>query len=118
MYKWLGFYILFFLVLCEKLPAQCINTYPYVEDFEATNGNWTPGGTNSDWSWGSPVKSQINAAGNGLKCWISGGLVSSSYTGSQKSFIESPCFDLSPLQDPYLSFLIFWDTERQYDGGN
>ena len=118
MYKWPGLVFLFFLMLCEKLPAQCISAYPYAEDFENSNGNWTQAGTNSDWSWGSPVKSQINAAGSGVKCWISGGLASSTYTGSQKSYIESPCFDLSTLQKPYLNFLIYWDTERQYDGGN
>lgn len=101
-----------------RLCAQCINTYPYTQDFEVDNGSWTPSGTNSDWSWGSPAKGVINTAGSGNNCWISGGLSASAYTGSQKSWIESPCFDFSTLENPYLSFLIFWDTEKQYDGGN
>lgn len=112
------FLFLFFLFQGAKLPAQCISSYPFSEDFEQNAGNWTPGGTNSDWSWGSPVKIDINTAGSGINCWISGGLVASTYGGSQKSWIESPCFDFTSLQRPYLTFLIYWDTERQYDGGN
>ncbi len=110
--------VLLLLLQGAELPAQCISSYPFSEDFELNAGNWTPSGTNSDWSWGSPMKTAINTAGSGINCWISGGLVASTYGGSQKSWIESPCFDFTSLQRPYLTFLIFWDTERQYDGGN
>lgn len=112
--------ILFFglLLMLGNSYAQCILTFPAIEDFENNNGSWVPGGTNADWSWGAPVKSAISSAGSGQKCWISGGLAGAAYAGSQKSFVESPCYNLSSLQKPYLSFLIYWDTERQYDGGN
>lgn len=100
------------------LRGQCIATYPFVEDFEAGTGNWVPGGANGDWAHGSPNKPRINAAGSGAKCWITGGLSNANYNGGQKSWLESPCFDFSFLSRPYLSFLIYWDTERQYDGGN
>jgi gliding motility-associated-like protein len=113
--------LLFFtaiVLISSRLSAQCINTYPFLEDFEASNGNWTIGGVNSDWTWGAPSKARINAAGSGTNCWITGGLASSVYNGGQRSWIESPCFDFSTLQRPYVRFLIYWDTERQYDGGN
>ena len=106
------------LLITSNLNAQCITVFPHTESFETTNGNWTPGGVNSDWAWGSPGKVRINAAGAGSKCWITGGLTSAVYNGGQKSWIESPCYDFSSLQRPYVSFLIYWDTERQYDGGN
>lgn len=98
--------------------GQCISSYPYSEGFENSNGNWVSGGTNSDWAWGTPAKATINAAAAGTKCWISGNLSGNSYNGGEKSFVESPCFDFTTLTRPIIKFSIFWDTERQYDGGS
>lgn len=98
--------------------GQCISIFPYNENFENSNGNWTAGGTNSDWAWGTPIKTTINSAASGAKCWISGNLTGNSYNGGEKSFVESPCFDFTSLINPIIKFSIFWDTERQYDGGS
>lgn len=110
--------LVFALMLSVNSIAQCITAYPYFEDFETGPGSWVPGGTNSDWSWGTPGKTLISQAGSGINCWITGGLMASSYNGSEKSFLESPCFDFTSVQNPFISFKIFWETERQYDGGN
>lgn len=101
-----------------EAKSQCINSFPYLQDFENDNGGWVPGGFNSDWAWGIPQKLNITAAASGSKCWLTGGLTSPVYLGGEKSYLESPCFDFSSLVHPYLELSIFWDTERQYDGGN
>lgn len=112
------FLILFFsFVYSKQTNAQCINTFPNVQNFE-TAATWTSGGINSDWAWGTPAKGVITGAAGGSKCWIVGGLNGSTYNGSQKSYIESPCYDLSTLTSPYVSFKIFWETEHQYDGAS
>jgi hypothetical protein len=101
--------------------AQCatpINTFPYQQDFEASAGGWIDGGTASDWEWGTPSKTVINSAGQGSKSWITGDLNGSSYNNGQYSWLTSPCFDLSPLQNPEISFKIFWETEQRFDGGS
>jgi len=108
--------IVFFFV--SDSFGQCITTFPYIEDFETSNGNWTVGGNNSDWAWGTPTKGTISSASSGSKCWISGNLSGNSYNGGQKSYVESPCFDFTNLNNPIIKFSIFWDTERQYDGGS
>ena len=105
-------------VLSAKVYSQCITVFPFSENFEASNGNWSSSGVNNDWSWGTPNKLNINAAAAGSKCWISGNLTGNSYNGGQKSYIESPCFDFTSLVNPIIKFSIYWDTERQYDGGN
>ena len=105
-------------VLSAKVYSQCITVFPFSENFEASNGNWSSSGVNNDWSWGTPNKLNINAAAAGSKCWISGNLTGNSYNGGQKSYIESPCFDFTSLVIPIIKFSIYWDTERQYDGGN
>jgi gliding motility-associated-like protein len=98
--------------------SQLINAFPYHEDFENSNGNWVTGGTASDWAWGVPSKSVINSAGSGLKCWTIGGLSNKSYGNGENAWVKTPCFDFTNLKDPYLTFKVFWETEREYDGAN
>lgn len=101
--------------------AQCgtpISVFPYTESFESTNGGWIAGGTGSDWAWGTPSKPTITGAAGGTKCWITGGLTGSSYSNGEASWLQSPCFDFSSLQHPYISLAVFWETERRFDGAN
>lgn len=101
--------------------AQCptgINAFPFTEGFEATNGGWVSGGTGNDWAWGTPSKPVINAAGGGTRCWVIGGLTGSSYTNGEASWLQSPCFDFTNLQYPYLEFKVFWEMEHQFDGAS
>ena len=106
-------------VFFQKITfAQCISTFPYHEDFETSNGNWTSGGTANDWAWGTPTKPVINSAGQGMKCWIVGGLTLSSYSNGERSYVKSPCFNFSNLHNPYIHFKIFWESEYKFDGCN
>ena len=112
------------LLICLSIQqfakAQCstsVNTFPYNESFEdSDNGNWQPIPAGS-WQCGAPGsgKHVILTPGGGLKCWIIGGLNSSSYS-SGNSELRSPCFDFSSLVNPLISFKVFWETERKYDG--
>lgn len=115
-----------FLPVClfcfiQKTSAQCgspISLFPYTEGFEATNGGWTTGGSGSSWALGAPTKSIITAAATGTKCWITGGLTPGAYTNNEASWLQSPCFDFTGLQYPHISFAVFWETERRFDGAN
>lgn len=113
--------LLLFSAFYRRSTAQCastIVTFPYAESFEAGAGGWVTGGANSDWTLGTPAKSTIGSAGDGFSCWITGGLAGTSYLGAQRSWLQSPCFDFTALARPQVSFMIFWETEYQYDGGN
>lgn len=121
-YKTPVFIISVLCMICfwQTGTAQCgtpIAVFPYTEGFEASNGGWTTGGTASDWAWGTPSKPVITGAANGSKCWIVGGLTGSGYNDGEASWLQSPCFDFSGLQYPYISFNIFWETEQRFDGG-
>jgi gliding motility-associated-like protein len=114
--------ILYVTTFCitQKSRAQCaapITVFPYNEGFEATDGGWTTGGTLSDWAWGTPAKTVITAAASGTKCWIVGGLNGNSYNDGEASWLQSPCFDFTGIQFPYISFSVFWEMERRFDGG-
>ena len=111
----------YFLATSITSSAQCvtpISVFPYSEGFEATDGGWVPGGVSSDWAWGAPAKPVITGAGAGANCWITGGLTGSSYNNSENSWLQSPCFDFTTLVNPRISFLIFWETEKRFDGAN
>ena len=118
---WIGIVAIGTLLCHVKVHAQCatpISAFPYVEDFEASNGGWTAGGTLSDWAWGTPAKPVIHTAGSGTKCWITGGLTTSFYGYGEKSYLQSPCFDFTNLQHPFIAFLIYRESEWKFDGGN
>lgn len=105
--------LLFFYT--HALFSQCVTSFPYSEGFEAAP-SWTAGGTNSDWAWGTPTHPNINAAGGGVRCWCVGGLSGTLYNGGEQSYLNSPCYDFSSLNYPWISFKIFWECERQWDG--
>ena len=119
-----GFYILFtaaLSVLVSEAWSQCgvvISSFPYHEDFETSSGGWTSGGVNNDWAWGAPAKPVITGAGSGSKCWITGGTSTSFYNFSERSYVESPCFDFSSMTNPHITLRVFWETEFTYDGAN
>ncbi len=121
LYRTAGIIISFVCTFCilQKSNAQCatpISVFPYTEGFELSNGGWTTGGTASDWAWGSPTKPVITAAATGAKCWVVGGLTGSRYNDAEASWLQSPCFDFTGLQYPYISFAVFWEMERRFDG--
>jgi gliding motility-associated-like protein len=119
--QFLRIYLIFLLFHPFTAFSQCsgvINSFPAKESFESGTAGWNSGGTNNDWAWGSPSKTVITGAGDGTKCWITGGLTVSFYNYGERSWLESPCYDFSSLSKPFLSFLLFWDTEYIYDGAN
>ena len=121
LYRTAGIIILLISTFCisQKSNAQCttpVSVFPYTEGFEITNGGWTAGGTGSDRAWGTPSKPVITGAATGTKCWIIGGLTGSSYTNGEASWLQSPCFDFTGLQYPFISFNVFWEMEQRFDG--
>lgn len=103
----------------DTLPAvnfqtePLIASFPYLEGFEADNGHWYTNGINDSWEWGAPAKTIINKAANGSKCWVTN--LTGNYNDNELSYLYSPCFDLSSLQKPVLSFSHIFQTEDDCD---
>ena len=90
-----------------------INSFPYLEGFENSDGHWYTGGINSSWQWGAPAKTIINKAANGSNCWVTS--LNGNYNDNELSYLYSPCFDLSGLTHPMLSFSHIFQTEDDCD---
>jgi gliding motility-associated-like protein len=88
----------------------------YEQTFDGAANNWVASGSNLSWQRGAPTKTRISATGQGSDCWITGTLAGNSYPATERSYITSPCINISTFQRPQVSFLIFVETETNYDG--
>ncbi|MBA7572420.1 hypothetical protein ES708_14200 [subsurface metagenome] len=93
-----------------------VSSYPYDEDFESGIGGWHPGGTNSSWQLGTPAGPTINYAYSGYYVWTTN--LTGDYNASEISWVESPLFDFTNLDNPVIEMKVWWDAEGFYDGAN
>ncbi|MGG9961638.1 S8 family serine peptidase [Ferruginibacter sp. SUN106] len=92
---------------------QVTSAQPYLEGFEINDGGWYTKGNNTSWQWGTPAKTIINKAPNGVKAWVTN--LTGNYNDNEFSYLYSPCFDLSALTHPVLSFSHIFNVETDYD---
>jgi hypothetical protein len=89
--------------------STVINTFPYLEGFESNDGGWYSSGSNNSWQWGTPSKTTINKAANGTKAWVTS--LTGNYKNNELSYLYSPCFNLSGMTQPVLSFSHIFQVE-------
>jgi len=87
-----------------------ITAYPYLEDFEASDGYWYSDGINNSWEYGTPASPKIDKAASGANAWKTN--LDGNYNNLETSFLYSPCFDISGLTSPMLSFSMASDIEN------
>jgi PKD repeat protein len=100
----------------EVVRAQCINTFPHLQNFDAGAAGWTasPSGPNG-WTLGTPNKPVINAPASAPNSWITG-FTTGGYPSNRNAFVTSPCYDFSALINPAISLSIFYECETSFDG--
>ncbi|RLB49971.1 MAG: hypothetical protein DRJ42_19870 [Deltaproteobacteria bacterium] len=87
---------------------------PYVEDFEASNGGWAPGGVNSTWEWGVPTNTEISDADSGTFAWVTD--LDGDYRTGEASLLVSPCIDASAsTSDLVFGFALTYESESCCD---
>ena len=85
------------------------NASPYLQNFETDNGNWYGAGKNTTWEYGTPASYKINRAASGSKAWKT--RIAGNYNDYEESYLNSPCFDISSMTAPTLSFSVALDLE-------
>ena len=86
-----------------------ISSFPYLENFETSDGSFFTNGSNTSWAYGTPTSTKIDHAASGTKAWKTN--LSGHYNDYEISFLYSPCYDISQLQNPTLSFSLASDLE-------
>jgi hypothetical protein len=89
--------------------SPLVSTFPYLQNFELGDGNWYARGTRSTWEYGTPASTLIGRAASGVKAWKTN--LSGNYNGEELSYLYSPCFDISGIANPTLSFSLALDME-------
>ena len=93
--------------------SPLISSFPYLQNFENSDGDFYTKGSGTSWRWGTPEKLIINKAANGSKAWVTN--LTGSYNDNETSYLYSPCFNLSGLKKPVLSFSHILELELNYD---
>jgi Subtilase family/Secretion system C-terminal sorting domain len=91
------------------INSPIINSYPHLENFESGNGQWYAGGIKSSWEYGIPASNKIKSAASGTKAWKT--RLVGNYNDLENSYLYSPCYDISGMTNPTLSFSVALDLE-------
>ncbi len=91
-----------------------VQNFPYLENFETNDGYYFTDGKNSSWAHGTPNSISLDHAASGQKAWKTG--LTSTYNPEELSYLYSPCFNLSSLTQPMLSFSLFSEIETPGNG--
>lgn len=94
-----------------------VNSFPYIEDFEAGDGDFLASGTSSSWEYGVPSGPFIDGTvGCGNNAWVTN--LAGDYNNNENSQVESVPFDFSGMAtDPILRFDHIFETESCCDEG-
>ncbi len=96
-------------VIVTIVNSPVYSSFPYLENFETGNGSWYTGGVKTSWEYGTPASNKIKSAASGSKAWKT--RLSGNYNDLELSYLYSPCFDISNMANPTLSFSLALDLE-------
>lgn len=91
------------------MNSPIVSSFPYLQNFEAGDGNWYADGIRSSWQYGTPASPRINKAASGTRAWKT--RLYGNYNDAEFSYLYSPCFDISSMTNPTLSFSLALDLE-------
>ena len=94
-------------ITVNSLPY--ITSFPYLENFETNNGYWYTTSAGSSWQYGIPNSPKITRAASGTKAWKTN--LIGYYNDKELSYLYSPCFNVSGMTVPTLSFSLALDLE-------
>ncbi|MCE7067126.1 S8/S53 family peptidase [Dyadobacter sp. CY326] len=94
-------------------PAA-IASFPYLENFEQGAGGWQSPEPNSAWQFGQPNSTKVKGAASGANAWKTNLSAPSQEAGV--FYLYSPCFDISHMTSPMLSFSTSIDLNACNEG--
>ena len=94
-------------LVINNLPV--ITSFPSLENFESNEGSWYTSGKLSSWEYGTPSSIKITRAASGSKAWKT--RLNGTYNDNELSYLNSPCYNVSTMANPTLSFSVAFDIE-------
>jgi hypothetical protein len=93
----------------QIIVQPIVQSFPFFEDFENGDGQFLGNGINNTWAYGNPASVRINGAASGNKAWKT--RLVGNYNDLEKSYLYTPCFNISGLTKPMLSFSLAYQME-------
>lgn len=100
----------------EIFSSTTINAFPSLQTFENNKEGFFTTGTYESWQWGqsdTTTRALLTRPSNGNKGWFTS--LYGTYKPNESSYLYSPCYDLSQLANPVLSFAHFSAQENNRD---
>lgn len=91
-----------------------ISAFPYYEDFESGSGGWYSGGNHSSWALGVPDSWTIDSAASDSMAWVTN--LTGGYNDNEASWVASPCFDFTGMNNIIFEMKLWYETYQWYDG--
>ncbi|MCZ8214584.1 MAG: PKD domain-containing protein, partial [Cyclobacteriaceae bacterium] len=112
---------------CEDEVIKTVSILPYIDDeytqsFESPDHGWASEGLNTNgfnsWSISVPFAEEVTSAVDGNQFWITrdSNLSPPSYALNERSALYTPCFNISSIERPVISFYYWNDTDLRADG--
>ncbi len=85
-----------------------VNTFPYLEEFEQSNGGWFSFGSiagvedSTSWERAIAAGNYINDSATGNYSYVTE--AAGNYALDEQSYVDGPCFDFSSLERPMIAF--------------
>lgn len=92
------------------------NAFPFLETFDVGPTDWISDGIFDDWELGTPNKTVIQGAASAPNAWVTGTLGPQQYQNGSDNWVESPCFDMTNIQSPWVASKVWWNSEFSWDG--
>ncbi len=104
-------YVFFLMPMSAQIIVPAIGC-SQIENFDNSNP-WMFGGINSSWLWDNPDKQDVtdDISIGGKSLILGGNTTTSTYNQNEDSWAESPVYDLSAVNNPYISFSFYWSNE-------
>jgi len=106
-----------------KMPVVDASKLPYIENFDSGPGDWLSGTNdalaNTSWTWDTPRGFLFDGDAHGTgKAWFTRSSTKPNlhYGLNEKSWVQSPCLDLSQMKSPVLNLNLRSLLQEQIDG--
>jgi hypothetical protein len=101
----------------EISKTYLIDSYPYIETFAVGEEGWEiENNAAGSWAFGEPNKSVIIGAASGTNCFVTS--LTGTYQTNDISYVNSPCFDFTTLNDPKVQMSSWWESFGGWEGAS
>jgi hypothetical protein len=91
-----------------------VKALPFAENFDGAKVLWKSEGKNASWEWGTPGGSIMEPLPSSPNVWVTN--LNGDYYINDSSWVVSPCFNFTNIDQPVIDFKYWNSSEAKKDG--